>query len=170
MPHIFTPDTSVTPTAWKMIRPLRGEIFTLPRDVLIRRPGGDAARLGGASWYLLSPAGANVRVNGESVFLGSRAVHHRDEILIEGERFFFSTEKLAAIEPLPDMGHTVHCARCKQAAPAGGPAVCCPGCGAWFHQNGEYGCWTYDEKCSLCGFSTALGGGYQWTPDLEGWS
>lgn len=171
MAHLFTPDTTTQPHGWKLIPAIRGEVFTLPRDVLIRKPGGvNGAHFGGACWYLLSPAGANVRVNGEALFLGTRAIKHRDEIRIEGERFFFSTEHLASVEPLPELDHAVHCARCKQPAQSGKPVVLCPGCGASYHQDGKYDCWTYDVKCTLCDFATKMGGGYQWTPEQEGWS
>lgn len=171
MAHLFTPDTSRQPHDWKLLRAGQGEVFSLPHGVIVRKPGGvNTSHLGGGCWYLMSPAGANVRVNGEPLFLGTRVMMHRDEIRIDGERFFFSTEQLASIEPLPELDHAVHCARCKQPAHTGKLAVRCPGCGAWYHQNGEYDCWSYDSKCSLCGMTTEIGGGYQWTPEQEGWS
>lgn len=171
MAHLFTFDTARKPGQWKLIPPSDGDVFTLPRDVLIRQPGGRDAvhQLGGPCWYILSPSDATVRVNGEPLLLGSRAIQHRDEILIDGQRFFFSTERLAAIAPLPVLDHAVHCARCKQPVETGSLAVRCPGCGAWHHQNEKFGCWSYDAKCALCDFATELGGEYRWTPDQEGW-
>ena len=112
MAHLFTLDTSQQPHRWKLLPAAGGGSFSLPRDVLIRQAGGiSSIQLGGACWYLLSPAGAQVRVNGETLFLGTRPVKHRDEILVDGERFFFSTERLAVVEPLPALDHAVHCAK-----------------------------------------------------------
>lgn len=170
MAHLFTLDTNRQPQTWKLIPSAEGDSFSLPHDVLIRPPGGQhSSQLGGACWYILSPAGAQVRVNGETLFLGTRSLKHRDEILVDGARFFFSTERLAVIEPLPELDHAVHCARCKQPVAAGVLAVRCPGCGAWHHQNEQFGCWAYAAKCALCDFATEMSGGYRWTPDQEGW-
>lgn len=170
MAHLFTLDQSRQPNEWKLIPPGECGSFSLPHDVLIRQPGArNTIQLGDASWYILSPAGAQVRVNGEALFLGTRSIKHRDEILVDGERFFFSTESLATIEPLPTLEHAVHCARCKQSVATGDLAVRCSGCGAWHHQNEKFGCWAYDGKCALCDFVTEMSGGYRWTPDQEGW-
>ena len=170
MAHLFTLDTCQQPHAWRLIPSTEGDLFSLPHDVLIRRPGeSHSSQFGGACWYIMSPAGAQVRVNGEPLFLGTRSLQHRDEILVEGERFFFSTERLAVIEPLPALDHAAHCARCKQPVVKDHLAVRCPGCGAWHHQTEKFGCWSYDAKCALCDFATEMSGSFRWTPDQEGW-
>ena len=171
MAHLFTLDASQKPGQWKLISPADGVVFTLPHDVQIRQPGGPGAvqPFGGPNWYILSPSDVQVRVNGERLLLGSRLVKHRDEIVVDGHRFFFSTERLAAVGNLPALGHAVHCARCKQPVEQGSLAVSCPGCGAWHHQSDALACWCYDAKCALCDSVTELGGGFRWTPDQEGW-
>lgn len=171
MAHLFTLDASRQPGQWRLVPAADGAVFSLPHDVLIRQPAGAGAGqpFGGSNWYILSPSDASVRVNGEKLFLGSRLVKHRDEIVVDGHRFFFSTERLAVVENLPALAHVVHCARCKQPVEQGSPAVSCPGCGAWHHQSDALACWCYDAKCALCNSVTELGGGFRWTPDLEGW-
>jgi hypothetical protein len=90
----------------------------------------------------------------------------RDEILLHGVgRCYFSTETLARIEPLSEESATGCCPRCKQGMTAGEPAVRCPGCGVWHHQSDELPCWTYAERCAICGGSTALDAGFSWTPE-----
>ena len=87
-------------------------------------------------------------------------------VLLHGlGRCYFSTETLARIEPLSEEDATGCCPRCKQGLTAGQPAVKCPGCGVWHHQSDELPCWTYAERCAICGGSTALDAGFSWTPE-----
>lgn len=117
------------------------------------------------TWLLQSAPGDAVTVNSSPLYLGLRALRDRDEIRIAGgHRFYFSTERLAHIEPFPQIDHAVICARCKQAIQPGSPAVQCPQCGTWCHQSSELGCWTYGQNCPLCDQPTALDAGYRWSP------
>ena len=117
------------------------------------------------TWTLLALPWA-VTVNGLPVPEGLRVLQDRDEIRIAGfERVFFSTERLAAIEPCLSSNSPLMCPRCRQELVAGTPAVCCPACGVWHHQADGLECWTYAERCALCAHSTALDTGYQWTPE-----
>lgn len=166
MAQFFKLISSTSCPAWQLLP--AAERFALPLGV-IARPVSDPIA-GGERWLLLSPPDARARVNGEALLLGARILRHKDELQLAGERFFFSTERSAIVEPLPKLGHAVHCARCKQQMTDGSPAVRCPGCGAWHMQSKEYPCWTYGEKCSLCATPTELGSGLRWSPEGEGWS
>jgi hypothetical protein len=99
----------------------------------------------------------------------------RDEIRMGGELRYFSTETLASVEAFPGAERAVFCGRCRQKIEAGTPAVCCPGCGIWYHQDESANlaeserlpCWTYSEKCAFCGHPTALDTVFAWTPEEE---
>src|SRR5262249_42097750 len=66
----------------------------------------------GESWLLFAPPGTSAYVNGQRLPLGMRVLRDRDEILVpvaansanelgEPQRMFFSTERLAIIQPFP---------------------------------------------------------------------
>jgi hypothetical protein len=64
-----------------------------------------------------------------------RALDAGDELRIgDGPSIFFSTERLACIEPFPGGDAATFCPRCKQVIESGGAAVRCPACGSWHRQ------------------------------------
>jgi hypothetical protein len=142
----------------------RGEPFPveLTGDVPIR------LRAVSEGWVLLAAQAARIRVNGELMRLGCRVLGDRDEIVLGGAaRIFFSTERLAHIEPFPGVDNAaVCCARCQQRIELATLAVRCPGCGAWVHEAGNLRCWTYTPTCPLCPQPTAADAGYRWEPGL----
>jgi Zn finger protein HypA/HybF involved in hydrogenase expression len=177
MPHFWIIDDS---NGWA-VQPLAGESclavaaghglrLTPPSGMLgladVRVQPPDPA--GGAPlWTLLGGQEAALRVNGQPLALGIRALRDRDEISVAGQRCFFSTEELALVVPFPGMAQTVFCPRCKQKMEVGDPAVSCPHCRAWHHQSEKFPCWTYEPTCALCHVqSTALDAGYAWTPEM----
>jgi hypothetical protein len=138
-------------------QPGLAEIRILPPD-----PTG-----GSPSWTLLGGREASLRVNGQPLVLGIRALRDRDEISLAGHRCFFSTEELARVVPFPGLAQPAYCPRCKQKVEPGDPAVACPHCRAWHHQSEKFPCWTYGPTCALCQLhSTALDAGYAWTPAM----
>jgi hypothetical protein len=119
------------------------------------------------SWTLLGGRGAPLRVNGQPVALGIRALHDRDEISFARQRCFFSTEELVRIIAFPGLVQPACCPRCKQKVEMGQPAVACPHCRAWHHQSEKFPCWTYEPTCALCQIqATALDAGYSWAPGM----
>jgi hypothetical protein len=125
------------------------------------------ASSGGDTWILLCAPDSCVRVNGLPVLGALRVLRDRDEIVIAGcGRFFFSSERLARVEPFPGSDRDAYCPRCKDILPYGTASVRCPGSGIWHHQSADRACWTYAETCACgCGRPTDLGAGLQWTPD-----
>lgn len=111
-------------------------------------------------WVLFAEPMAEVRVNGLPVTAGIHVLADRDEIMLKGDRLYFSTESLAAVEEYT--GKTLRCPRCKLEI-AGGEVVRCPNnkCKAVHHKE----CWTYASQCSLCPTPTELDAGFQWTPE-----
>jgi hypothetical protein len=118
------------------------------------------------SWVLLARPLTAVRVNGSPVAAGIRALRDRDEIVAAGVRAFFSTERLVQVEAFPGGTSATFCARCRQKIEQDSPAVRCPGCGSWCHQDGDLGCWLYAATCPLCEQATALDAGFRWEPEL----
>ena len=122
---------------------------------------------------LLSDSSSGVQVNATPIQLGIRVLSHRDEIFLTGgasdfpSRFYFSTERLAHVEPFPGTDGSAICGRCKQPIERGDLAVRCPSanCGIWHHQTEHLGCWTYSDHCALCPTPTALDSGFRWTPE-----
>lgn len=117
-----------------------------------------------ARWALLALPG-RATVNGIPV-MGLRVLRDRDEIRLVGlETAYFSTERLTSIQPCAVSNASIICPRCRQPIASGTPAVCCPACGVWHHQETALACWTYAERCALCPQPTGLDAGYQWTPE-----
>jgi hypothetical protein len=154
--------------------PLESDVFDLsaspPRETRLSSAGGEGqvllARVEEArGWVLLTGPGHRVRVNGSRLSSGIRVLSDRDEIRIDGVgTFFFSTEKLAAVEPLPEQVRPIFCPRCKQEIRGQTPAVQCPQCRVWHHQSPELPCWTYSGTCALDDQPTNLDADYRWTP------
>lgn len=140
----------------------------------------------GEQWLLLTGSDSRALVNGISLPLGIRALHDRDELLLVSDssdqnstateaspaddsvrRLFFSTERLARVEPLVAGNKPICCARCKRPIAPGDMAVRCPSpqCGLWHHESPDKNCWTYIEHCALCDQPTSLEAGYRWTPE-----
>jgi hypothetical protein len=116
------------------------------------------------AWVLLARPGAAVRINGRRV--GVRVLRERDEIVVGAARAFFSTERLAQVEAFPGGSAAIFCPRCKQEIAHGSLAVRCPGCGSWYHQREELGCWLYSQRCQHCAQATPLDGGFRWEPEF----
>ena len=120
-------------------------------------------RAAGAEWVLLARPG-EVAVNGAPVLSGVRVLRDRDELVLRGgAQFFFSTERLAAIEPFPG-AKAIPCPRCREPIEPGTSAVRCPLCTLWMHENEKRKCWTYAPKCH-CPQPTALDAGFAWSPE-----
>jgi hypothetical protein len=134
------------------------------------------------AWVLLVAPSARVFVNGELLLVGVHKLQDRDEVYLSrpaapgphpappadaGARFYFSTERLAEVVPLPG-DKPITCARCTADIVPGMLAVHCPshGCPAWHHQTADLPCWTYAEHCAGhgCAQPTALDVGFRWTP------
>jgi hypothetical protein len=140
--------------------------------LLLRARDGKTER-----WLLLASRERPVSVNGLPLPLGLRELRDRDEVLVAGReceltdspafRFFYSTERLARIEPLAVTTRPVYCVRCKQVIEVGSPAVACPSqaCGLWHHQSSELPCWEYSESCAACDQPTDPNVGFRWTPE-----
>lgn len=134
---------------------LVGEEVSLSGTTLLR--SGDA--------WLLLPRDAQTRVNGSAVPATIRLLRDRDEISgVSTEPAYFSTERLAEIVPMPDLGRAVVCPRCRTAIEPAQPAVECPGCGLFHHETAEKNCWSYAPACGSCPRPTGEVG-YQWTPE-----
>lgn len=131
-------------------------------DALLLRGIGD----GRAEWHLMARPSSGISVNGLPLLAGVRTLTDRDEIHVPDlGSLFYSTERLAQIEPFPVAGHQVSCPRCRQAIASGTPAVRCPGCEVWHHGSEELPCWTYAPTCALCQQSTVPDAGFKWTPE-----
>ncbi len=136
------------------------------------------ARFGNASdsgVALLARPGVEVRVNGLPVVAGLCVLQHRDEVLVDGRRYWFSAESTPVITAfrLAEGGRRPTCPVCRGPVKDGELAVQCPGCGRWFHQieaaEGRRGrtCWTYAPTCRFCNHPTALTGESSWRPEME---
>lgn len=119
----------------------------------------------GESWVLVSRRDAPAVVNGVTAWGGIRVLADRDAIrVVGGPAFYFSTERLARIEPF-DREEQVYCQRCKQAIVIGDAVVWCPQCGVVHHERAEKPCFTYAATCALCDQPTDLGSTeYRWSP------
>jgi hypothetical protein len=177
MPHLWVRDESAAGD-W-LVTPLDGGAFALPAGAAqprARRRPAEAARSttalllrsrlpDGETGLVMGVTAAGVLLNGEPLRTGIRVLADRDELHVDGVgRVFFSTERLARVEPCPGAEPAVRCVRCKQIIEPGTDAVRCPQCGVWYHQSDDLPCWTYTPHCVLCPQPTALETGYRWTP------
>ena len=131
---------------------------------LIRQSGP-----GGKDWWVFAATvDSPVYVNGVLLSLGLRVLRDRDEIRIGlSTPLFFSYESLAQIESFPGGPKPTKCPRCQQEIASDTPAVRCPQCSIWYHQNPktELPCWTYSKTCAKCTQVTQIEAGYRWTPE-----
>lgn len=121
-----------------------------------------------SSWTLVVDRNSAVEVNGAPVTAGLRVLEDRDEIrLAGGAPIWFSTESLARVEPAPAFaGRKRRCPRCSDPIEAGSPAVCCPRCGVFSHEQQDRACFTYQKApCAACGEFSELDGSFHWTPE-----
>lgn len=111
-------------------------------------------------WVIFAEPTFGVLVNGLAVGANIHVLEDRDEIMVHGERLYYSTESLAEVEEYS--GRALRCPRCKLEI-TGGQIVRCPNakCNAVHHKD----CWTYAPQCSLCPNPTELEAGFQWTPE-----
>ena len=117
-------------------------------------------------WILLSTPSERVYVNGRRSTINVKILSDQDHIRSKTcEEFYFSEQSLNKIEPFASSSENKEwCARCKQELEPGSDIVKCRVCGVVMHENDELNCWTFGEKC-ICGASTSLSNGYDWTPD-----
>ena len=120
----------------------------------------------GEAWVLIASPSAGVRVNGQPIALGIRSLRDRDEIQVGTSRYYYSTERLARIEPFPGADGAVMCPRCRKEIVKGTPAVRCPSCATFHHEREGLGCWSYSARCQLCDSETALDAGFRWQPEF----
>ena len=175
MAHIWILDTAQSwkalqlgpEAAWISSRPphdLRDAADGDPEGGVDLIPRDDAGR---EQWLLLADWQPGVWVNGLPLSAGMRVLADRDEIrLAAGSSVFFSTERLALIEPYPGGDSSAACPRCRLPIEKGSPAVMCPACLVWYHQTEEFPCWLYSARCGLCSQPTDLAAGFRWS--LEG--
>jgi hypothetical protein len=116
-------------------------------------------------WLLLTSGQIRVSINGDRLDLGIRALRDKDEIRANESTMLFSNDQLARVLLFPGIGRPCKCPRCQLEIEIGSPAVRCPSCGIYHHQSEDSPCWTYAEKCTICGRSTSLGEGSLWTPE-----
>jgi hypothetical protein len=125
---------------------------------------------------LLMKHQAEVRINGLPILGGLHILQHRDELLIDGKRFYFSAEStpILARFQLNEGARQPTCPVCRGPLQDEEQAIQCPGCGRWFHQITEAQdgrrprtCWTYAATCRFCQHPTALDGATSWRPEHE---
>ena len=114
--------------------------------------------------WLLIGNGA-LRVNGNPIPPGIRLLQHRDELRLAGARAWFSTERLAVVEPLEDRSGP-RCPRCSKEIAYGSLSAICPACSVAFHQSDRKPCFTYEPVCPICKGGTEIGGEFSFRPEL----
>ena len=167
MPHLWFQ----TDRVWKVFDLGRDPVALLEdRPVTVSEgrdePNGVLAALhrrANGAWVLFASRDSKARVNG-LLIPGIHALRDRDEIRVCGQTYVFSTERLAAVEEY-DGSTRAFCPRCRQEIKKGTPAVQCPGCGIWHHEDVQLNCWTYADHCAMCPQRTPLTDIYQWTPE-----
>jgi hypothetical protein len=124
---------------------------------------------------LLVGPGVRVRVNGQPVVGGFRVLDHRDEILVDRTRYYFSAESTPVRVTFQAQAgaRLPTCPVCRGPIKEGDEVVRCPGCTRWYHQldatenRRAKPCWTYAATCRFCGHPTPLTGEFAWRPELE---
>ena len=157
-------------TEWTT-RALSGDVFPLPGATPATPTGAVLRRAApgtpNSDWLLLTPPTLLVRVNGEPVALGIRALRDKDELRIPGGApVFFSTEQLVAVEPFSGSPEG-KCPRCTKPFASNSPAVRCGECNTWYHQIEGRQCYTYKENpiCVVCGADAVVTSEFTWVPE-----
>ena len=120
----------------------------------------------GETWVVIAETGAAVLVNGEPVRIGLRVLTNRDDLRTgDGTRAVFSDECRATEVPFPSGLAAVRCARCTGDLAPGEPAVQCPGCRCWYHEHGDFVCWSSIPFCQSCGRTTGVVADDAWVPE-----
>jgi hypothetical protein len=141
--------------------PLRGVVATAP--IVAPIPGATQ------TWLLIAPViGAVVEpvfVNGEQILAGACRLSDRDAIRVgRGATMFFSTSQSPVVTAFSG-AKPLKCVRCSELIQPGTPAVRCPSCGIWHHQNEERACFDYADRCGGCNVqSTSLDEDSAWSP------
>jgi hypothetical protein len=151
--------------------PLNEELDLAAGSVRLVRFGEGAE--GGVA--LLVQPGVYVRVNGLPILGGLCILQHRDEVLVDSQRVYFSSESTPLVMAfrLEAGARRPTCPVCRGPVGENDPAVRCPGCGRWFHQieasEGRRGktCWTYAATCRFCSHPSSLAGEPVWRPEQE---
>ncbi|MCX6538591.1 MAG: hypothetical protein NT151_06635 [Acidobacteria bacterium] len=114
-------------------------------------------------WVLIADHAVHATVNGEPIPTGIRVLDSRDEIRCGPTAAVFTDEHHARVEPFPGAANPVRCARCTCDIAPASPAIRCPVCNSWYHQqeHGDFPCWTAVPFCQACGCAT--------TTDGDGW-
>jgi hypothetical protein len=128
---------------------------------------GEAVALGPRVLALpLSSGGCGLLVVGR-VFVNGvpalplRVLQDRDEIRVDDQSMYFSTDGPADVVPFFG-APTVRCGRCQGPMQMGELAVQCPRCRTWHHQAPDLSCWSYGPQCPGCGRPTT---GAAWQPE-----
>lgn len=124
---------------------------------------------------LLVKPGHPAFVNGEPLIGQMQVLKHKDELLLDGARHFYSAESKPMVVPfhLAAGQRRPRCPVCRVAIEDGQPVVLCPGCRRTFHEiaaaadHSAKGCWTYNTHCRFCEHPTDLQGSDFWTPAKE---
>jgi len=138
------------------------ESGALSSCVVLTSVGGPAAS---RDWVVMTSAPRAAHVNGLPVLAGIRVLSDRDELRVDDAAVYFSTERLAELTSLPVTKQEIYCPRCRDSIRVGTPAVQCPQCDVWHHQEADRPCWTYADGCAACGHPTAFDAGYTWIPE-----
>jgi hypothetical protein len=97
-------------------------------------------------------------VNGHQVPLGLRVLRRSDECRTDDGilwRFLGDHGPIAVAFASPKS--PVRCRRCMVEIDVGTPAVRCPACRQWFHEQATLRCWSSIPLCGHCGHPTAGG-------------
>ncbi len=129
-----------------------------PRPLPLDGPLGTGALVAAAreaegdTWVLIASAAVRTLVNGRVSRTGLHVLRSGDEIRThDGATFVFSISQRAETVPFPGADRPVRCGRCTTELEAGAPAVRCPGCSSWYHEHGDFNCWSSVPFCQVCG-------------------
>jgi len=135
-----------------------GETRTLP----LHGPLGPGAAIEVArdaaceAWVLIAERRCRTLVNGRVNHTGLHVLRGGDEIRThDGTTFVFSNDQRVEIVPFPGADRAARCGRCTTELEAGVPAVRCPACSTWYHEHGEFNCWSSVPFCQVCGHRAA---------------
>ncbi|MGD0258899.1 MAG: hypothetical protein ABSD29_03650 [Verrucomicrobiota bacterium] len=179
MAHLWIQKTSESGQCWA-VQPLGGSTYRFAAaEPYIRRADSPTSPIASEllvrmvhesteHWFLVVAPESRLRVNGRKALLGSTTLRDRDEIRLgNGQRLYFTTERLPQVVAFPGAAQEIFCARCRKPIERGSLAVACPACGAWCHQTEELPCWRYPgtTQCPLCDQSTDSEIGFRWSPN-----